>query len=60
VSSCMLPHEREVSLTLVEARDVRTNTPNPGTGILFGSVGREGMLSIASEKGYKVGRGREC
>jgi hypothetical protein len=50
----MLSHKREVSLTLVEARDVRTNTPNPGTGILFGSVGKEGMLSIASEKGIEL------
>jgi hypothetical protein len=37
---------------------VRTNTPNPGTGILFGSVGREGMLSMASKERNR-GK-REC
>lgn len=37
---------------------MRTNTPNPGTGILFGSVGRDGMLSIASE-GRRGGMERE-
>lgn len=36
--------------TLVDARDVRTNTPKPGTGILFGSVGSDVMLSIASRR----------
>ena len=35
--------------TFVDANDVRTNTPNPGTGIFLLSVGREGMLSMASE-----------
>ena len=34
--------------TFVDANDVRTNTPNPGTGIFLLSVGREGMLSMAS------------
>jgi hypothetical protein len=36
--------------TLVDARDVRTNTPNPGTGILLGSVGSDVMLSMASRR----------
>lgn len=36
--------------TFVDARDVRTNTPNPGTGILLGSVGSDVMLSIASRR----------
>ena len=39
--------------TFVDARDVRTNTPNPGTGILLGSVGSDVMLSMASKIGTK-------
>ena len=37
----------------MDANDVRTNTPNPGTGIFLLSVGREGMLSMASREKKK-------